>query len=352
MKIYTQYLFWVVAVIVLLSITNIFQDVLLPFVIGGAIAYLLNPLVSFLIRKGMGRSMAVVTILGIFFVILMGGVLIIAPVLFHEASGLISAIPVYIEKLRGLTVTHSVWIREHVGDDMTGQLQTALQDNAQQVLSVGKNVVLGITSGGRVFIHMVTVMLIAPIAAYYFMKEWPRVTAWVSDLIPRQHIGTVTILLHKIDAKISGFVRGQTSVCVALGVVYAIALSLAGLQYGFVVGLVAGLLSVIPFVGSTIGLLTSITIAYFQTSGDWSYIGVVAGIFFVGQFIEGNFIAPKLMGDSVGMHPLWIIFALMAGGSLMGLMGMFLAVPVAASIGVLVGFALDEYKKSRYFQAV
>ena len=141
------------------------------------------------------------------------------------------------------------------------------------------------------------------------------------------------------------------TVCLALGFAYAVCLSIAGLNYGFVIGLSTGILSIIPFVGSTLGLAISLFVAFLQSGGDLTFIGIIAAIFFIGQFIEGNFITPKLMGDSVGLHPLWIIFALMAGGSLMGLVGMFLAVPFAASIGVLVNFAISEYKKSEYYQS-
>jgi predicted PurR-regulated permease PerM len=299
----------------------------------------------------MGRESAAVAILGLFFLMVIGALVIVSPILFHEAEGLISSLPGYIVKLRALAQTHIAWVQDQMGDDVTGQLQTALQDNAQEVLSVGKGVVKGITSGGFAFVHFLTTLLITPIAAYYFMKEWPVVTAWVADLIPRQHIGQVSVLLQKIDRKISGFVRGQISVCMALGVFYAVALSVSGLQYGFFIGMVTGVLSIIPFVGSTFGLLSSVTVAFVQSDGDWRFMGMIAAIFVVGQFVEGNFITPRVIGNSVGLHPLWVIFALMAGGSLMGLMGMLLAVPVAASVGVLIGFAIDEYKKSRYFQS-
>lgn len=351
MKKYAHYLFWVFALFFLLAVVHLFQRELLTFVFGGAIAYLLNPIVERLIRKGLKRQTAVVAILGIFFVVFVSFFVVVIPIIFHEALGLISAFPSYVEKIQGLTQHHMAWIEDHVGDDVTGQLQTALQDNVNEVLNVGKGVVRGITSGGLALIHFLTVLLITPIAAYYFVKEWPHVVAWVAGLIPRQHIGTATDLLLKIDHKISGFVRGQISVCLALGMAYAVALSVAGLEYGFVVGLATGILSVIPFVGSSMGLLTSIIIAYFQSGGDWTFIGTIVAIFAVGQFTEGHFITPKLIGDSVGLHPLWIIFALMAGGSLMGIMGMFLAVPIAASVGVLASFAVDEYKKSRYFHA-
>ena len=167
--------------------------------------------------------------------------------------------------------------------------------------------------------------------------------------MPRDHKKTIKRLLGEMDLKLAGFVRGQISVAVMLGVVYAIALSLAGLKYGFLIGIISGLLSIIPMVGSTVGLIASVTVAWFQ-AGDITFVAMIGGIFIVGQLIEGNIITPKLVGDSVGLHPLWVFFALLAGGSLFGIVGMLLAVPVAAVAGVLIGFGLDRYKKSQYFR--
>ena len=167
--------------------------------------------------------------------------------------------------------------------------------------------------------------------------------------MPRHSEGVIMGLLKQIDQKLSGFVRGQITVAVFLGVSYAIALSIAGLKYGILIGLTSGLLSVIPMVGSAIGLVVSVGVAWFQT-GEISFVVIIAAIFIVGQLIEGNFLTPKLVGESVGMHPLWVFFALLAGGSLLGILGMFLAVPVAAVVGVLLSFALKKYKSSAYYK--
>lgn len=349
MKLSAQYFFWLVAPLILVVLISMFREVLLPFVLGGSIAYLLNPSVEHMTRRGMGRPSAAILILGLFFLIVGGILMLLTPVLFHEAAGFIKSVPLYIQKLKAFMEVRIAWLEQRMGDDITSQIQTVLQDNAGKALQVGKGVIGGITSGGSAVMDFLTTLFITPIAAYFFIKEWPHVTDWVEDLIPRQHISTVKDLLAQIDRKIAGFVRGQISVCSALGAFYAVALSIAGLEYGFVIGVATGVLSVIPFVGSTAGLLTSVTVAYFGSDGNLFFTGIIAAIFFFGQFVEGNFLTPKLMGDSVGLHPLWIIFALMAGGSLMGILGMFLAVPVAASIGVLAAFAISEYKKSQYF---
>lgn len=350
MKLYPVQSFWAVFIFLCLVAVWIFKSVLLPFVLGGAIAYLLNPFVNKISSGKISRQNAALLILGSFFVFVISILAVISPILLREASGFINSAPDYAEKIWNIVQPYIASIQEKLGYAITtDQLQTVLQENAGKALQLGKGVIGGITNGGIAILDFFTTLLITPVAAYFLMKEWPHVTNWARGIIPRNQINVVTDLAHQIDAKISGFVRGQMTVCVALGFAYAIALSIAGLNYGFVIGLSTGVLSIIPFVGSTSGLVTSLVVAFLQSGGDVTFIGIIAGIFFLGQFIEGNFITPKVMGDSVGLHPLWIIFALMAGGSLMGLVGMFLAVPVAASVGVLVNFVVMEYKKSPYY---
>lgn len=351
MKFYPLQTFWGCAVLILVLLVILFKSVLLPFVLGGTIAYLLNPFVHKLGKKGLKREMAAICILGGFFICLAVLLAIISPILYREAMGFIEEAPGYADKIRALAEPRINWIQEQLGYKITTeQVQTAIQENMDKALQLGKGVIGGVAMGGMAIVDFLTTFLITPIAAYFFMKEWPHIVKWVKGIIPRDQIATVSRLGKKIDLKISGFVRGQITICMALGLAYAIALSIAGLNYGFVIGLGTGVLSIIPFVGSTLGLVTSVTVAFLQSGGDMTFVIIIACIFFAGQFIEGNFVTPKLMGDSVGLHPLWIIFALMAGGSLLGLLGMFLAVPVAASIGVLVNFAVSEYKKSPYYQ--
>ncbi len=350
-KLYPLQTFWGFAILLLLLLIWVFKPMLLPFVLGGAIAYLLNPIVNKICSKGVGRQTAVLMILGGFFIVIGILLAIITPILVREAAGFIESAPTYAQKLWDLAQPHILWVQEKFGYSLSAdQFQTVLQDNMGKAFQIGKGVLGGLTTGGIAIVDFLTTALVTPVAAYFLMKEWPLVMAWARDIIPRHNLPVVADLAKKIDNKISGFVRGQITICLALGLVYAIALSIAGLNYGFVIGLSTGVLSIIPFVGSTLGLVTSVVVAFLQTGGDLTFVGIIACIFFAGQFIEGNFITPKLMGDSVGLHPLWIIFSLMAGGSLMGLVGMFLAVPLAASIGVLAGFAIAQYKLSTYYQ--
>ncbi|MGB0719790.1 MAG: AI-2E family transporter, partial [Bdellovibrionales bacterium] len=216
-------------------------------------------------------------------------------------------------------------------------------------VNVAKRLLGGLAAGGAAIFDMISVVVFMPIVAYFVMKEWDHITHWVEDLLPRDHKNTILDLVEQIDTKISGFVRGQISVAAILGVLYAVALTIAGLNYGFLIGLSAGLISIIPMVGSTVGLIVSVAVAWFQT-GDLSYVAIIAGIFLAGQLIEGNILSPKIVGDSVGLHPLWVFFALLAGGALFGILGMLLAVPVAAVAGVLLAFGIAQYKSSALYK--
>jgi predicted PurR-regulated permease PerM len=188
-----------------------------------------------------------------------------------------------------------------------------------------------------------------PIVAFYMMIDWPRLTNKVQDIIPHKNKSRIKTILSDIDRSLAGFIRGQLTVCLFLGGFYAIGLSLMGLQYGFFVGVAAGVLSIIPYVGSIFGLIASVGLAYYQFGG-WEYPVIALAIFVVGQLIEGNYLTPKLVGESVGLHPLWVIFVLMAGGALMGIVGMMIAVPVAAIIAVFIRHAISVYKDSSYYK--
>lgn len=343
-------LFWLIAIVVFLGFVALFNAILLPFVLGAAIAYLLNPVVEKITAKNVGRTQSVFLILGTFLIVIGIIMAISLPILTREFIGFMNDFPTYLDQLWIKIRPYQVWVQDLLGRGFSDQIQTALQENMGKALKVGQGVASHIMSGTAAVAEFLMVLLLTPITAFYMMKEWPRITKWIYDLVPRDQLKTVKGLLHEIDGKIAGFIRGQITVCTMLGFGYAIALSLAGLNYGFVIGIGTGLLSIIPYVGSTVGLVTSLIVAWLQSDGDLVYTGIIAIIFFAGQFIEGNFITPKLMGEKVGIHPLWVIFALMAGGALFGLVGMLLAIPVAAIIGVLMGFAIRTYKKSPYYR--
>lgn len=342
-------LLWIAALLLAAGFVTLFKGVLFPFVLGAAVAYLLNPAVCRLEVWLKSRRLAVLLLLAAFFtaaVVLLG---FTVPIVTREFFDLTAQIPHYAGKLLEAGAPLLADMREVTGAPSDMDLQAMIRDHAGAAANVLQNVFAGMMAGGQTVVGFVSLLFIMPIVAYFMMKEWPQICREVEDLMPVKHRDTIKGLLGDINHKLGGFVRGQLAVMLCLGVGYAVALSLLGLNYAVLIGLGAGLLSIIPMVGSAIGLLAALLVAWFQT-GDWVFTLWVAGIFIAGQVIEGNFLTPKLVGDSVGLHPLWVFFAILAGGSVFGILGMLLAVPVAAVVSVLLIFAKRRYKASAAYQ--
>ncbi len=348
LSIRTHVTFWIAISFLFLSFIWIFKAMLLPFVLGMAVAYLLNPVVGKLGAWGFARGPAALIILGCFLVLVLGFAIAVSPIIYRELLALIKELPTYIEKITVMLAPVTAMLDDYIGGENSQSLEEIVKSHSGAVISAVKPVIAKLASGGQAAVDMVSVMVFMPIVAYFMMKEWPSITGWCQDLMPRHSRDIIMNLLKNIDLKIAGFVRGQITVATFLGVTYAVVLTIAGLKYGFMIGLLSGLISIIPMVGSAVGLIISVAVAWFQ-AGDIMFVLLIAGIFIGGQLIEGNFLTPKLVGDSVGLHPLWVFFALLAGGSVLGILGMFLSVPVAAVIGVLLSFAIDHYKRSSYY---
>lgn len=341
--------FWIFFLALFVGFLFLFGDILSPFVLGIVIAYLLDPVMKKLSRKQIPRWVTALTILTLFCAFIALIVVIITPMAFRQGQMLIDEMPRYVDSLMAQAKPYLGWFERKTGTDYMEQLTASLKDNAGSLVGVTGGLAAGLASGGKFLANFATTLVLTPLVAFFMMKEWPNICRWVESLYPRQHATLIHGLLRKIDIKVAGFIRGQISVAFMLGVIYAIALTIAGLNYGFLIGIGAGFFSIIPLVGSTLGLVIGVVVAWFQT-GDTTYTLIIAAIFMAGQFIEGNFLAPKVVGDKVGLHPLWIMFALLAGGSLLGITGMLIAVPVAAVVGVLGGFAIDKYKSSALYQ--
>lgn len=346
-----QAIVWITACTLLLLFVWLFRPVLLPFIVGGTIAYLLNPVVVALGKYKLSRIWATILILSLFMITISVLAVLILPPLYREVVQLAEAAPGYVDALWEYLQPYLRVVEQRVGENGLDQgIRDLIKNNISNALGAGSSLLDGLMSGGRALIGLFSFLAVTPLVAFFVMLEWPSITKWIDEVQPRHSYDESRDLLLGIDRKIAGFVRGQLLVAISLGVIYAVALSIVGLEFGFLIGVVAGLLSIIPLFGSIVGLLASVMVAWFQ-SGEISFVGLVAAIFLAGQFLEGNVITPKLVGKSVGLHPLWILFSLMAGGALFGIVGMMLAVPVAASIGVLAGFALERYKDSGYYQS-
>ncbi len=342
--------FWLGGLLCLGLFVWVFSDIILPFALGIAAAYLLNPVVNKMDDFGIPRWRVALWIVVLFYFFILTCAAFMVPVIMQEISVLIERTPYYLHKMEEFLEPYIERFYSVVGDRAAATDVKEIAQNTIPALAAGKTILGGLKAGGAAIVSFITVLVITPIVTYFMIKEWPQFTRWMEDLIPCDHRETVLKLARGIDGKVAGFMRGQILVVSVLAVIYAICLSLAGLESGFIIGLAAGILNIIPMVGSTVGLIVGVAVAWFQTGGDWGFVGLIAGIFLIGQIIEGNVLTPKLLGDSVGLHPLWIFFALMAGSALMGITGMLLAIPVTASIGVLLGFAIEKYRESSYYK--
>jgi predicted PurR-regulated permease PerM len=220
------------------------------------------------------------------------------------------------------------------------------------IQSKGANLAQTALTSALSIISAVVFIVVVPVVAFYLLLDWDNMVARIDNLVPRDHAGVVRQLAGEIDQVLAAFVRGQLTVCLVLGSYYAVALMLAGLQFGLVVGAIAGAITFIPYVGALVGGILAIGLALFQFWGDWLSIGIVAAIFALGQFLEGNVLTPKMVGQSVGLHPVWLLLALSAFGTLFGFVGMLVAVPIAASMGVLTRFAVGQYQRSLLYRGL
>lgn len=341
-----QMVFWILAIAVFALVLWVLREILLPFVAGMAIAYLFDPLANRLEKLGVRRLIAALLIVGLFALALVLLGILIAPILFGQLSALIAKLPDYVVKLQGLiTDPNRTWLNKIVGEGFL-DVQQSTGELVKQGVGWLAAFLASLWAGGRALISIVSLLVVTPVVAFYFIYDWPRMVAAVDSWVPRPHQETVRALGREINATIAGFVRGQSGVCLILGAYYAVALTLAGLNFGLLIGLIAGVITFIPYVGSLTGLVVGLGVAVAQFWPDYTSILIVLGIFLVGQFVEGNVLSPKLVGESVGLHPLWLIFALFAFAYLFGFVGLLLAVPLAAAAGVLVRFALRQYLAS------
>jgi len=342
----TQAKVWGIVLVVFVAILVLLKSILLPFVAGMAIAYLFDPLANRLEHLGVRRLIAALLIVGLFALALVLLGILIAPILFGQLSALIAKLPDYVVKLQALiTDPNRIWLKKIVGEGFL-DVQQSTGELVKQGVGWLAAFLASLLAGGRALISIASLLVVTPVVAFYFIYDWPRMIAAIDSWVPRPQQETVRALGREINATIAGFVRGQSGVCLILGAYYAVALTLAGLNFGLLIGLISGMISFIPYVGSLTGLIVGLGVAIAQFWPDYTSILIVLGIFLVGQFVEGNVLSPKLVGESVGLHPLWLIFALFAFAYLFGFVGLLLAVPLAAAAGVLVRFALRQYLAS------
>jgi predicted PurR-regulated permease PerM len=341
-----QFRFWTITAIVLAAFLYIFSGILLPFVAGMVLAYFLDPVADRLQRLGLSRTMATILILFGFIILFAIALVIVIPILLSQLSGLTANLPAYLGRLQEvITGIDPTWLEKTLGVDAT-TLKEGLNSLVTEGFGFLTTVIQSIWASGVALFNIAGLFVVTPVVAFYMLLDWDRMVASVDRWVPRDHVATVRAIASDINLATAGFVRGQGTLCLGLGIYYALGLTLTGLNFGILIGLFAGLISFIPYAGSLTGLVLSVGLAIIQFWPNYWMIGAVALVFIVGQFIEGNILHPLLVGKSVGLHPVWLMFALFAFGALFGFVGLLIAVPAAAAIAVLVRFGLDRYLTS------
>ena len=333
----------------------LFSGVLLPFIVAIVLGYLLDPLVNKLVHLGLGRAGATSVILFGSFIAVLIVIALFSPMLARQVAGLVKTLPDLVKKAQELAasageqVAHG-WIGNFLdkfglGSSLT-EFKSSASDTTNKIVAYVVSFANGLLSRGAALLDLLSLIVITPVVAFYMLLDWPRMVSTIDGLVPPRDRDTIRGIAQDIDRALAGFLRGQLLVCLFLAAWYGIGLSVISLNFGLLIGILGGFLSFVPYVGSLLVMVLSLLIAVVQGWPSWHLPAEALGIVLIGQFLEGNVLSPKLVGDKVGLHPVWIIFALLGFGSVFGFTGLLVAVPVASAVGVLLRFATRRYRES------
>lgn len=348
----SRWRFWVGAAVLFVLMLWLLNDILLPFVVGAVVAYFFDPVVARLQRHGLSRTLATTAVTILAALITIGATFAIVPPVFGQIEALVTKAPEYIVNAATRLQPMIEPLRAKLGLEPLSlrDLQAEASQWAGQALAILGGVASRVAQRSAAVINVLALLFLTPVVTFYLLRDWPKVLSAIDNALPRDHADTVRKLARDSNAAVAGYVRGQALVCLCLGTIYGAGMSFVGLQFGFVIGLIAGLISFIPFVGTLVGATMAIGMALAQFPPDWLSVAKVAVVFLIGHLLEGNVLSPKLVGDRVGLHPVWIMFALLAGGSLFGFVGVLVAVPIAAIVGVVVRHLLERYHASALYR--
>ena len=334
-------LFWLVL--------RLFAGVLAPFVASAVIAYALDPPTSRLVRLGLPRGIAALLMVLAMLAFMLLFALLLYPLILSQVGLLVGRIPEYVQLLQQWANHLIGTLQQSLGPDaVTAKLRDLVSSQAANMLTFVISTLTGLITGGFALFNVLTLVVVTPVVAFYLLRDWPRVVAMIDSWLPRHYAPTIRAQAREVDRILSAWVRGQALCCVILALYYALALTLAGLDLGLIVGMSAGILSFIPYVGSITGGVTALALAVAQFP-TWGGVLRIVGVLVVGQILEGYVIYPRFLGDRVELPAVWVIFALFAGGAAFGFLGVMLAVPAAATIGVLCRYWLRRYLESRLY---
>ncbi len=348
-----QAVVWLAVLAAVLVAVTALSGIMLPFVAGMLVAYFLDPVVDRLEAWGTSRALATSLVTGSFFVLVTVLLVLLLPLLLDQVIKFADGLPDSLRTLAGMVEPVKAAlaplierVQSHLPPEDVARLRGAagnyLAQGVQWVVALGRE----LFSRGAAILSLISLLVITPVVAFYLLRDWDRIVATVDGWLPRAHAETVREQIRQIDRTLSGFMRGQATVCLLLGAFYGIGLTVVGLDFGLILGLATGIVSFVPIFGMLLGVVTGLAMALVQFALDPVRVGLVLAVFAIGQVIEGQFLTPRIVGRKIGLHPVWVVFALLAGGALYGLVGLLLAVPAAAVIGVLVRFALSRYLSS------
>ncbi len=361
MSVERQLLIWAAALATLLLLLHLLGAIVTPFATGIALGYLLDPVVRRLHRWGVSRLIAALLILGLFILVLAIALVTLAPILANQLVGFAQKLPGIVVRIQTLAVSEGQdlmakygggWLDQlglstsFSGDQLQKTVGDFVKSGAEWLLSAGR----GIVSGGAALVNFFSLLVVTPVVAFYMLVDWDRMVRTLDSLLPLEHRDSLRAIAAEINHALAGFIRGQSLVCLFLGLWYSLGLTLIGLDFGFLIGVIAGVLSFVPYVGSLTALVLSLGVAVVQGWPNPKMVLLALGVVGAGQFLEGNVISPKLVGESIGLHPVWLMFALFAFGGLFGFAGLIVAVPTAAAIGVLVRHLLSIYRHSALYR--
>ncbi|MCS3745379.1 putative PurR-regulated permease PerM [Xanthomonas arboricola] len=340
---------WVAVIVGVLWVVSLLSPILTPFVLALLLAWLGDPLVDRIERAGRSRNMAVSLVFVLALLLFVLALMILVPMIERQIMTLIDALP----QMRTWAISTAIpWLEAKTGVELMGWLDPErlidwIRSHWEQAGGAAKTFFGYVQRSGFAMVTWVINLALLPILAFYFLRDWDRLVERVAAVIPRAYIGTVSRLALESNDVLGGFIRGQFLVMLALGAIYATGLSIIGLNLGLLIGIIAGFISFIPYLGATTGIVLALLAAVVQAQGlDLKLLIGVGVVFTVGQLLESYVLTPRIVGDKIGLHPVAVIFAVMAGGQLFGFLGMLLALPVAAVANVLLRYAHEQYTRS------
>lgn len=345
-----QLWFWLGALVCVVAVIALLKEILLPFVAAMVIAYFLNPAADRLQALGLPRIWAVVIIVGAASLLLAVALVLLVPLVVEQVRQLVAAAPGEMDRLKA-TVENLArsWLGPNFASFKTA-LDRGLAELWQNWAGAAGAVVSSVWSRWLALVNFVSLLLITPIVVFYMLLDWHPMLKRIDDALPRDHAPTIRRLAGEINDAVAAFIRGQGTICLVLGVYYAAGLSWAGVDYGLLIGLATGLLAFIPVVGWVLGLISAATLALVQSWPDFAPLLKAVGVLSGGLALDAAFLSPRFVGQKIGLHPVWLIFALFVFSYLFGLVGTLVAVPLAAAIGVLVRFAVQVYLDSSVYK--